>query len=258
MLNLHQKEWKEGFNMEYILFFFVGLVGNIVGTLVGGGGLISLPTMLLMGLPVHSAIGANKVSNTVSSLTSFLVIFKQKEVTIREAVSVIGFCLSGGILGGLIASFLSGDTLTIIAILLLSFAFITSFLGRGNFVGTEPLRVNKKTGPALLGIGMYDGMFGPGSSTLALYLHASQKIAYIRAVGLARIGVFASCFGASITYISTGKIIWPITLALMLGAIVGAQLGVRLARKLKNNQVQLLLRLVTVLLIVQIVVDYLR
>ena len=54
--------------MEFILFFMVGVVGNVVGTLVGGGGLISLPTMLLMGLPVHSAIGANKVSNTVSSL----------------------------------------------------------------------------------------------------------------------------------------------------------------------------------------------
>lgn len=244
--------------MEYILFFIVGLVGNVVGTLVGGGGLISLPAMLLMGLPVHSAIGANKVSNTVSSLTSFFVIFKQKEVSGREAMSVIAFCLSGGILGGLIASFLSSDTLTIIAILLLSFAFITSFMGKGNFEGSEPLHVNKKTGPALLGIGVYDGMFGPGSSTLALYLYASQKIAYIRAVGLARIGVFASCFGASITYISTGKIMWPITLCLMLGAVVGAQLGVRLARKLKSNQVQLLLRLVTVLLIVQIVVDYLR
>lgn len=244
--------------MDFILFFIIGVVGNIVGTLVGGGGLISLPTMLLMGLPVHSAIGANKVSNTISSLSSFLVIFKEKEVSIKEALSVLVFCLGGGILGGLIASFLSGNALTIIAIVLLSFAFITSFIGKGNFGGTEQLRVNKKTGPLLLGIGMYDGMFGPGSSTLAMYLYASQKIAYIRAVGLARIGVFASCFGSSITYISTGKIIWPLTIALMLGAIVGAQLGVRLAHKLKTEQVKPLLRLVTILLIVQIVIDYLK
>ncbi|MFF2754725.1 sulfite exporter TauE/SafE family protein [Psychrobacillus sp. NPDC058041] len=244
--------------MEFILFFIVGVVGNVVGTLVGGGGLISLPTMLLMGLPVHSAIGANKVSNTVSSLSSFLVIFKQKEISVKEALSVLSFCLGGGVLGGLVASFLSGNTLTIIAIVLLSFAFITSFMGKGNFEGTGSFRLNKKMVPALLGIGMYDGMFGPGSSTLALYLYASQKIAYIRAVGLARIGVFASCFGASITYISTGKIIWPLTIALMLGAIIGAQLGVRLARKLKSEQVKPLLRIVTVLLIVQIVVDYLK
>ena len=244
--------------MEFILFFCIGVAGNVVGTLVGGGGLISLPTMLLMGLPVHSAIGANKVSNTISSLSSFLVIFKRKEVTVKEAISVLAFCLGGGIIGGLIASFLSGSTLTIIAIILLSFAFVTSFIGKGNFDGLETFQVNKVTGPALMGIGMYDGMFGPGSSTLAMYLYASQKIAYLRAVGLARIGVFASCFGSAITYISTGKIIWPLTLALMLGAIVGAQLGVRLARKLKSEQIKPLLRVVTVLLIVQIMVDYLK
>src|SRR3954469_13623449 len=98
--------------MDYLLLFFIGFVASTLGTLVGGGGLISLPMMLLMGLPVHSAIGANKVSNTVSSLSSFLVIFLKKEVSAKEAVSVLIFCLGGGILGGLIASFLSGDTLT--------------------------------------------------------------------------------------------------------------------------------------------------
>lgn len=242
--------------MEYFIFFIIGVTGNVVGTLVGGGGLISLPTMLLMGLPVHSAIGANKVSNTISSLSSFLVILKRKEVSMREAVSVLIFCLVGGILGGLIASFLSGSTLTIIAIILLGFAFVTSFMSTGNFNGMAQFHVNKKTWPALMGIGMYDGMFGPGSSTLAMYLYASQKIAYLRAIGLARIGVFASCFGSAITYIATGKIIWPLTLALMIGSIVGAQAGVVLARKLKTEHVKPLLRFVTVLLIVQIMVDF--
>ena len=244
--------------MEFLIFFIIGIAGNTVGTLVGGGGLISLPLMLLMGLPIHSAIGANKVSNTVSSLSSFLVIFSKNEVSAKEALSVLIFCLGGGILGGLTASFLSGETLMILAIVLLSFAFINSFMGKGNFDGTSTFQLNKKTIPSLVGIGMYDGMFGPGSSTLALYLYASEKIAYIRAVGLARIGVFASCFGASITYISTGKILWPVTLALMLGAIIGAQLGVRLARKLKSKHITPLLRVVTVLLIVQIVIDYIK
>lgn len=242
--------------MEFVIFFTIGIIGNIVGTLVGGGGLISLPTMLLMGLPVHSAIGANKVSNTISSLSSFLVILKKKEVSTKEALLVLIFCLGGGILGGLIASFLSGSALTLIAIILLSFAFVTSFMNTGNFEGTEQFHASKKSGAALIGIGMYDGMFGPGSSTLALYLYASQKIAYIRAIGLARVGVFASCFGSAITYISTGKILWPLTIALMLGSIVGAQFGVRLARKLKTKHVKPLLRLVTVLLVVQMIVDY--
>jgi uncharacterized membrane protein YfcA len=247
---------KEGCPMDYILLFIIGFVASTLGTLAGGGGLISLPAMLLMGLPVHSAIGANKVSNTVASFSSFLVIYKNKEVTVKEALMVVPLSLAGGLTGGIIASFLKEEWMIVIAVVLLTFAFSTSFLGKGDFEGNEPLRVNKINATSLYGIGIYDGVFGPGSGTLALYLYARLKISYLRAVGLSRIAIFSSCFGASISYISTGKIIWPLTIALMIGSISGAQLGVRLARKLKKEHVKPILRVVTVLLIVQIVVEY--
>lgn len=247
---------KEGYSMEYVWLYFIGFAATTLGTLAGGGGLISLPSMLLMGLPVHSAIGANKVANTVSSFSSFLVIYKNKEITVKEALTVAPLSLAGGITGGVLASFLKEEWMVILAIVLLTFAFITSFLGGSNFDGQEPFRVTKKSATSLYGIGIYDGVFGPGSGTLALYLYARLKISYLRAVGLSRIMIFSSCFGASISYISTGKIIWPLTIALMLGSISGAQLGVRLARKLKKEHVGPILRIVTVLLIIQIVVKY--
>lgn len=242
--------------MDYVLLYFIGFLATTLGTLAGGGGLISLPAMLLMGLPVHSAIGANKVSNTVSSFSSFLLIYKNKEVTVKEALTIVPLSLAGGITGGVIASFLEEEWMMIIAIVLLSFAFMTSFLGKSNFDGRETFHVTKKSATSLYGIGIYDGVFGPGSGTLAMYLYARLKVSYLRAVGLSRIMIFSSCFGASISYISTGKIIWPLTIALMLGSISGAQLGVRLARKLKKEYIGPLLRIVTVLLIIQIVVKY--
>ena len=115
-----------------------------------------------------------------------------------------------------------------------------------------------KNGPILLGVGFYDGMFGPGSSTLALYTYAHEKISYIKAVGLSRVGVFAMCSGAAITYIATGKIEWPLTLILMIGSTIGAQIGLVLARKVKAHQVKLLLRIVTIVLIIQLVYDFIH
>ena len=47
--------------MDYIILFFIGILATTVGTLAGGGGLISLPAILVLGMPVHSAIAANKV-----------------------------------------------------------------------------------------------------------------------------------------------------------------------------------------------------
>ena len=66
---------------------------------------------------------------------------------------------------------------------------------------------------------------------------------------------FSSCFGAAISYISSGVIIWPLTLALMAGSITGAQLGVRIAEKIKPQYVKPILRIVTALLILQLVVE---
>ncbi|MCB7069836.1 TSUP family transporter, partial [Caldibacillus sp. 210928-DFI.2.22] len=72
--------------MEYIALFFTGMVATTLGTLAGGGGLISLPIMLLLGIPIHSAIGANKVSNTVSAFSSFLYLFKHGQISLKESL----------------------------------------------------------------------------------------------------------------------------------------------------------------------------
>ncbi|MFK9093899.1 sulfite exporter TauE/SafE family protein [Bacillus salipaludis] len=238
--------------MEYVILFFIGICATTLGTLAGGGGLISLPVMLIMGIPVHSAIGANKVSNTVSSFSSFFYLLKKKEISLKESFWMIPVSICGGISGGYIASRVSGENMYIVAIVLLIFAFIVSFIGKGNFNGKEPLKLNKISVPGLYSIGIYDGLFGPGQGTLMLYLFGYLNIAYIRAVGLVRLATFSSCFGAAITYVATGKIIWPVTLALLLGSLTGAQIGVRIAQKLKPQYVKPILRIVTAALIVQI------
>lgn len=238
--------------MEYILMFVIGLCATTLGTLAGGGGLISLPAMLLLGMPVHSAIGANKVSNTISSFSSFFYLIRKKKLTLKESIWIVPVSLTGGATGGFIASTIPEAQMYVLVSLLLVFAFITSFIGKKGFAGEEPLKMNLKSMAGLYGIGIYDGLFGPGQGTLMLFLFSSLNIAYIRAVGFVRLATFSSCFGAAITYIAAGDIMWPLTLALLLGSVTGAQTGVRIAEKLKPEYVKPILRIVTVLLIVQI------
>lgn len=241
--------------LDYFLLYFIGVTATTIGTLAGGGGLISLPTMLLLGMPIHSAIGANKVSNTVSSFSSFFTLYKRKQISLKDSLWLIPISLGGGVTGGFIASQLSANYLYVLAIFLLVFAFVTSFIGKGNFTGEEPLKLTKVSGPGLFGIGIYDGLFGPGQGTLMLYLFSYLNIAYVKSVGLVRLATFSSCFGAAISYITSGAIIWPLTLALMAGSITGAQLGVRIAEKIKPQYVKPILRVVTALLILQLVVE---
>ncbi|QTD41271.1 TSUP family transporter [Sporosarcina sp. Te-1] len=242
--------------MDYLILFLIGVAATTIGTLAGGGGLISLPAMLLLGVPIHSAIGANKVSNTISSFSSFFVLLKHKRISLRESFWIIPVSLFGGVSGGFLATRLTDQQLSFFAIGLLLFAFLTSFIGKGDFSGDKKLSANRISIPGLYGIGIYDGLFGPGQGTLMLYLFGYLEVAYIRAVGYVRLATFASCFGAAITYIAAGKILWPLTIMLLLGSVTGAQVGVRLAEKLKPAYVKPLLRIVTVALIVQIVWDH--
>lgn len=241
--------------MDYVLLYLIGVTATTIGTLAGGGGLISLPTMLLLGMPIHSAIGANKVSNTVSSFSSFFTLYKRKQISLKDSFWLVPFSLAGGVTGGFIASQLSSENLYVIAICLLTFAFLTSFIGKGNFTGTEPLKLSPLSGSGLFGIGIYDGLFGPGQGTLMLYLFSYLNIAYVKSVGLVRLATFSSCFGAAVSYIASGAIIWPMTLALMAGSITGAQLGVRIAEKLEPKYVKPILRVVTAMLILQLVIE---
>lgn len=239
--------------MDYIYIYLIGFIATTVGTLAGGGGLISFPSMLLLGIPVHSAIGANKVSNTVSSFTSFWHLYRKGEVNGKESIWIMRVSIIGGMSGGMIATYMSASMLTIVASIFLVFGYIISFLGKGNFTGqVEKLSLNKYSFSGLFGIGMYDGMFGPGQGTLLFNLFGYLNLSYIKAVALVRLATVSSCMGAAVTYIASGSIFWPITLCLMLGSITGAQLGVRIAEKLKPQYVKPILRIMTLLLIIQL------
>jgi uncharacterized protein len=237
------------------ILFIIGFFGNLIGTLAGGGGLITLPTMLLLGMPVHSAIGANKVANTVSTLSSFYSVFRRKEATINEVLPILVLCFIGGLLGGGLASLFTEETLTVIAICLLLFALILSFLGKTDFGGELQLRLKKHTASLLIGVGIYDGLFGPGSGTLLLYIYANEKLTYMKAVVLGRVGIFATCFGAAIMYVINGQILWPETFALMIGSIFGSQIGIALARKVSALLAKYLLRVITTVLIIQLFIE---
>ncbi|WP_047984767.1 sulfite exporter TauE/SafE family protein [Ornithinibacillus californiensis] len=241
--------------MEFVFIFLTGIVATTLGTVAGGGGLISLPMMLLLGMPIHSAIGANKVSNTVSSFSSFFHLLKAKKISMKECYWIIPISITGGLSGGFIATLLSPKHLYIIAIILLIVALVTSMIGKRNFTGGNTLKPNKVSIPGLYGIGIYDGLFGPGQGTLMLYLFAYLRIDYIKAVGYVRFATFSSCIGAATMYIASGKILWGLTLSLLCGSVIGAQIGVRVAEKIKPSYMKPILRVVTLALIVQVFVE---
>ncbi|MCA1029876.1 sulfite exporter TauE/SafE family protein [Bacillus timonensis] len=238
--------------MNELSLFIIGFFATFIGTLAGGGGLISLPAMLLIGVPIHSAIAANKFSNTFSSFSSFFVLLKQKKIKLKAALIIAPFSIVGGITGGYVASSLSDRIMMVIAILLLCIALLLSFLKKTEPTSEAETTVKKQMFPYLYGIGVYDGMFGPGQGTLLMYTFLHHGFSYLAAVAFTRFQTFLSCLGAFTMFYVSGHFNWQIAIFLALGSLVGAQASLVVANKISTAHLKLLLRVVTLLLIVEL------
>lgn len=238
--------------MDIVLLICIGIAATFVGTMAGSGGLINFPAMLLLGIPVHSAIAANKFSNTLSSFSTFLTLLKEKKISIKMVFVIIPFPILGGICGGMVASSLSEEIMMKGAIVLLSFAVVLTFVRKPALKKAGEVKIPKKLLPGLFGVGAYDGMFGPGQGTLLMQLFFHAGIPYLSAIALTRFNTFLSCLGAFVTYLVAGRMVWSVAIPLAVGSFIGAQLGVRIAHRLSARHVKRLLQVVTVLLIFQL------
>jgi uncharacterized protein len=234
-----------------LIMFITGLIVAFIGTFAGSGGLIGMPVMLVVGLPVHTAIATAKFSNMISSFSSFYYLLKMKKVEWKEASYVIPIAITGGITGGFIASFISPRVMEIIAILLLLFALSLS-LRKKPPVNEKERKVKQKLSPYIFSIAVYDGVFGPGQATLLMYFYLNKGYQYIKAVALTRFQTFLSCTGAFIMYFSNDYFDWKVGIPFALGGLIGAQLAVRFTDKISVKNAKLLLNIITLLLIIQL------
>lgn len=242
--------------MTEVLLILVGFLATFIGTIAGGGGMISLPAMLVIGVPIHSAIAANKFSNTFSSFSSFAVLLKEKKITLKSALIIAPFSLIGGMTGGAIASSLSEKHLTIFAIILLSFALLLSLKKRPHSSESISNKIPKKLLPYVYGVGIYDGMFGPGQATLSMYTYLYHGFSFMASMAFTRFQTFLSCFGAFMMYVSSGHFELKVAIFLGIGSIIGAQCSVRVANKLPTRHLQIILRIVTVVLILYLLIKF--
>ncbi|CAH0345908.1 sulfite exporter TauE/SafE family protein [Bacillus sp. CECT 9360] len=244
--------------MTALLLILIGFTATFIGTLAGSGGLIGMPSMLLIGIPIHSVIATAKFSNMFSSFSSFYTLLKQKELTWRHVSTLIPFALFGGLSGGFLANAFTENTMKIMAIVLLGTAFMISFLKKPKPSADGVWKLPKKTYPSLFGISVYDGIFGPGQATLLMYTYLRHGASYLQALAFTRFQTFISCAAAFVTYLYAGHFKWDTAIYYAIGSLAGAQTAVRTARHISSKHLKYILHAVTVALILQLLYRILK
>ena len=236
-------------NTVYIILFFVAFIASLIDSIAGGGGLLTTPSMLILGISPLNVLATNKFQSCFGTFTSTYNYYKNGLLT--EKKKSMYFCLSfiGSSIGTLLVSRISNETLeSVIPVLLISAAlfFITN-------KGPSEVKQNYKLlvvfNLLVFAIGFYDGFFGPGTgSFFVLSFIVVKGINIMRATAVTKLLNFASNFAAFIIFAFQGYVIWLLGLIMAVAQIAGAYTGSKFAIKNGEKVVRPVLVIVSLLL----------
>ena len=243
------------FSIEILTFlFFVGVVAGFLDTLVGGGGLLAVPALLLSGIPPIYVLGTNKFQGSMGTGIATFLLFRKKKLDWNSVKNLMFASFIGSIVGGVIIQFVDTQFLSFVIPIVLVFIaiyFIVSPKPKSTVGNSKP---NKKFELfAVPVVGFYDGMFGPGAgSFFAMTGVMLKKLEIIQATILAKPLNFASNIAGFIVFFSFGHIAFLIGLLMMMGQMIGAFFGTHYL--LKANP--LIIRLLIVIISISMLIKY--
>ena len=198
-------------------------MASFVDSVVGGGGLISLPSLLFLGLPPQLALGTNKLAGVISSFTSSVAFFRSGHVETEIIRWFFPLSLGGSVLGVLAVRRLPSDFLRpLVVVMLVLVALYTVFRkewGQHATYGGPTPRVWTLGGAAALGLGFYDGFFGPGAGSFLLFVFLMLGFDFVRGAGNARVLNFASNIAAIVTFALLGSVQYTAGLVMGIGMV---------------------------------------
>lgn len=244
--------------VDYLLLGVAAFSAGLVDAVVGGGGLIQLPTMFSVfpNMAPATLIGTNKLASIFG--TSVAAVSYARRVAIAWSVA------APAAIAALVFAFLGAYTVTqvsaefmrlLLPIVLVAVAAYT--FARKDFGSVHaPVHSGvKEQSLALLvgcGIGFYDGFFGPGTGSFLVFLFVRIfGFDFLGASAVAKVVNVACNFAALIWFGYSGHLIWQLGLLMAVCQIGGAFIGSRLAMKHGSGFVRKLFLIVVSVLIVK-------
>ena len=212
----------------FLILFVGGFCAGFVDSIAGGGGLISLPVLLSVGLPPQLALGTNKLQGTFGTFSSSVNYLRSGTVDLSEMVAGIIFTFVGAALGAWLIQLLDpGFIKHLIPIMLLA-VFVYTIWSRDLGLIPRDAVMGKGLFFFLFGmaLGFYDGFFGPGTGsfwTVAMMMLMGYDMT--RAAGATRIMNFTSNIVALAVFVIGKNVLYSAGLSMAVGQIIGARIG---------------------------------
>ncbi len=233
------------------LLLGTGLLAGVINTLAGGGSNLTLPALMVMGLPADVANATNRVGVLCQCLVGMKGFDRRGKLERADLKGILVPTLTGGLAGGLAASFLPVSVLkpvllcTMVAMALLILLRPASVLPEAS---EQPKTVagNPAAWCWLFAAGFYGGFVQAGVGfVLIAALAGALRYDLVRANALKLLCSAAFTAVALGVFIWRDQVAWVPGLVLAMGTMVGAQLGVRLALNVSQQTLKWFLFVMT-------------
>ena len=236
------------------LVFLAGFVDSVAG----GGGLISLPAYLFVGIPPHLASGTNKVVNSMGTALATWKYYQSGKIRLKFAlISAVG-ALVGSSIGTKIALMIRGEIFQMILLAALPLAAVLITLKKN--IGADSESESIEESPknflfcALIGIciGCYDGMIGPGTGTFMIMAFTMVLgMDLLTASGCAKLGNLASNIASALLWLLNGQVMFSLVIPAAACNMLGSYFGSRYAIRGGSQRVRGMIYVVLALLFVK-------
>jgi len=218
--------------LTLLLLFATGLTAGCVDAIAGGGGLISLPILLSLGISPAQTLATNKLQSSIGTSMACYSYWKHGLVHLNQLKIPIFFTFLGSIIGSYTVGFLDGALLDkVIPYLLIAFALYFTFSPRISDSDSQQ-RISLTIFGLFIGtsVGFYDGFFGPGTGsffTIGFIILLGYNLKH--ATANTKVLNLTSNLAALSIFIFGGHVLWPLGLIMAAGQIIGARIGAQLA-----------------------------
>ncbi|WP_410216710.1 TSUP family transporter [Paracoccus sp. (in: a-proteobacteria)] len=240
----------------FLMLIAAAFAAGFVDAIAGGGGLITLPVLMLAGIPPAQALATNKVQGVFGAGTAALSYAARGLVDLRRQWKSALLAGAAGAGGALLVSAVPTDGLRLILpVILIGIALFFAFKP-----GLDDLDRTQRLTPAVFAlsvvpfVGFYDGLIGPGAG--AFYMIGFVTLAgygVLKATAHTKLLNFASNLGGLGAFALVGQPLWLLGICMGAAQIGGAMLGARLASRIGARLIKPLLVVTSTVLALRLI-----
>lgn len=241
-----------------ILLFLVGAVAGWIDIIAGGGGLITIPVLLSLGMSPATAIATNKVQASGGILLASCYFVKNGMVNLREMRLPILLTLIGAIIGGWLILQIDASILRLILpflliVIALYFLFAPDI---GKQDRKQRISIIGFAIIAALPLGIYDGFFGPGTGTfISLAFVSLMGFNLAKATAHAKVLNCTSALASLVYFIIFGEIAWAVGLFMLTGQMLGAYFGARMVVNKGQKLIRPMVVIICIAMAIKLLMD---